>query len=62
MRVMGDQPFFKKMGPYKRLEYDSAGIRYGISVRVSLILTPKSVGKCQTAPHHIQNHTTNIKQ
>ena len=30
------------MGPYKRLEYDSTGIRYGFSVRVFFILTPKS--------------------
>ena len=42
MRVVGDQRFSKKIGPYKRLEYDSIGIRYRISVRVSFNLTPKS--------------------
>ena len=42
MGVMGDHPFLKKMGPYKRLEYDSTGIRYGFSARVFFNLTPKS--------------------
>ncbi len=42
MRVMGDQPFLKKMGPYKRLGYDSTGIRYGFSVRVFFNLSKKS--------------------
>ena len=39
---MGDQPLLKKMGPYKRLEYDSTGIRYGFSARTFFVVTPKS--------------------
>ncbi len=37
------------MGPYKRLEYDSTGIRYGFSVRVSFNLTPKSEHSAQSS-------------
>ena len=44
---MGDQPFLKKMGPYKRLGYDSTGILYGISVRVFFYLTQKSEHSAQ---------------
>ena len=35
------------MGPYLRLEYDSTGILYGISVRVFFYLTPKSEHSAQ---------------
>ena len=62
MRVMGDHPFLKKMGPYKRLEYDSTGILYGFSVRVFFNLTPKSEHSAQSSKTQEKTHFLKSKK